>query len=92
VRGFFTHLLSTSRGVPVDVYALMFLCDFFNFLVIVFGFSSFGVSLYVYIYPLSYVTVNFQVIVSDIIERLVILSVAIWRNHTLPAVKNSNLP
>ncbi|XP_036328319.1 piezo-type mechanosensitive ion channel component isoform X2 [Rhagoletis pomonella] len=41
VRKFFTNLLSKSR-LPADVYALMFLCDFVNFFVLLFGFTAFG--------------------------------------------------
>ncbi|XP_020715968.1 piezo-type mechanosensitive ion channel component isoform X2 [Ceratitis capitata] len=41
VRKFFSNLLSKSR-LPADVYALMFLCDFVNFFVLLFGFTSFG--------------------------------------------------
>ncbi|XP_067624230.1 piezo-type mechanosensitive ion channel component isoform X8 [Eurosta solidaginis] len=41
VRKFFTNLLSKSR-LPTDVYALMFLCDFVNFFVLLFGFTAFG--------------------------------------------------
>jgi hypothetical protein len=44
VKGFFSHLLSRAQRVTADVYALMFLCDFFNFMVVIFGFASFGVS------------------------------------------------
>ncbi|XP_023706983.1 piezo-type mechanosensitive ion channel component isoform X4 [Cryptotermes secundus] len=42
VKGFFSHLLSRVQRVTADVYALMFLCDFFNFMVVIFGFASFG--------------------------------------------------
>ncbi|XP_049305887.1 piezo-type mechanosensitive ion channel component isoform X13 [Bactrocera dorsalis] len=41
VRKFFSNLLSKSR-LPADVYALMFLCDFINFFVLLFGFTAFG--------------------------------------------------
>ena len=37
-------LLEPSVRVTADVYAYMFFCDFFNFLVVIFGFASFGVS------------------------------------------------
>ncbi|KAJ9578582.1 hypothetical protein L9F63_005184, partial [Diploptera punctata] len=42
VKFFFDHLLSRAQRVTADVYALMFLCDFFNFMVVIFGFASFG--------------------------------------------------
>ncbi|PSN54799.1 hypothetical protein C0J52_01988 [Blattella germanica] len=42
VKVFFDHLLSRAQRVTADVYALIFLCDFFNFMVVIFGFASFG--------------------------------------------------
>lgn len=36
-------ILSTSGKEKTNVYAYMFLCDFFNFLLLIFGFSAFGV-------------------------------------------------
>ncbi|XP_063601150.1 piezo-type mechanosensitive ion channel component-like [Penaeus indicus] len=42
VRGFITALLHPEYQVSVDVYAYMFFCDFFNFFVLIFGFSAFG--------------------------------------------------
>ncbi|XP_063226263.1 piezo-type mechanosensitive ion channel component-like isoform X4 [Bacillus rossius redtenbacheri] len=42
VRKFFENLLAPTARVTADVYTYMFLCDFFNFLVIIFGFSAFG--------------------------------------------------
>lgn len=44
-KGFFMTLLEPSVRVTADVYAYMFFCDFFNFLVVIFGFASFGVSI-----------------------------------------------
>jgi len=40
---FFFSLVHKSR-LATDVYALMFLCDFVNFFVLLFGFTAFGVS------------------------------------------------
>lgn len=40
---FFFSLVHKSR-LATDVYALMFLCDFINFFVLLFGFTAFGVS------------------------------------------------
>lgn len=37
---------------PVDVYTFMFFCDFINFLVLLFGFTEFAVSLNVFTYDL----------------------------------------
>ncbi|XP_066947530.1 piezo-type mechanosensitive ion channel component isoform X4 [Macrobrachium rosenbergii] len=42
VRGFLNDLLNQDSQVSVDVYAYMFFCDFFNFFVLIFGFSAFG--------------------------------------------------
>ncbi|KAF4525370.1 hypothetical protein B566_EDAN014808, partial [Ephemera danica] len=42
IRGFFAQLLEPSSRVTADVYAFMFICDFFNFMVVIFGFASFG--------------------------------------------------
>ncbi|XP_075212450.1 piezo type mechanosensitive ion channel component isoform X3 [Lycorma delicatula] len=41
-HGFFKSLLEPSIRVTTDVYAYMFFCDFFNLLVVIFGFASFG--------------------------------------------------
>jgi len=40
---FFEQLIDSSSRVNADVYTYMFLCDFFNIFVVVFGFSAFGV-------------------------------------------------
>nr|XP_014270454.1 piezo-type mechanosensitive ion channel component isoform X3 [Halyomorpha halys] len=40
----FVILLKPTGKVTDDVYAYMFFCDFFNFLVVIFGFASFGSS------------------------------------------------
>ncbi|XP_053604167.1 piezo-type mechanosensitive ion channel component isoform X3 [Plodia interpunctella] len=39
---FFKRMLAPGARVTADVYAYMFLCDFFNFLVVIFGFAAFG--------------------------------------------------
>ncbi|KAK9510545.1 hypothetical protein O3M35_005299 [Rhynocoris fuscipes] len=39
---FFSTLLESKGRVTTDVYAYMFFCDFFNFLVVIFGFAAFG--------------------------------------------------
>lgn len=39
---FIRQLLDPTSRVAADVYSLMFLCDFFNFFVILIGYSSFG--------------------------------------------------
>jgi hypothetical protein len=44
IRQFFKQILNLEYKVKVDVYSYMFMCDFFNFLVVIFGFASFGVS------------------------------------------------
>ncbi|XP_055681362.1 piezo-type mechanosensitive ion channel component isoform X3 [Lutzomyia longipalpis] len=41
-RIFFGQLLDRSSRVSADVYAYMFFCDFINFMVVLFGFTSFG--------------------------------------------------
>ncbi|KAK6619398.1 hypothetical protein RUM44_003780, partial [Polyplax serrata] len=41
-KNFFSQLLDTGCRLSADVYAYMFICDFFNFLVVLFGFSAFG--------------------------------------------------
>ncbi|XP_054723460.1 LOW QUALITY PROTEIN: piezo-type mechanosensitive ion channel component 2-like [Uloborus diversus] len=42
VKMFFYHLLYPEYRVTVDVYALMFFCDFINFFIVVFGYWAFG--------------------------------------------------
>ncbi|CAB3377428.1 Hypothetical predicted protein [Cloeon dipterum] len=42
IMQFFATLLEPSSRVTADVYAFMFMCDFFNFMVVIFGFASFG--------------------------------------------------
>lgn len=39
---FFRHVLDTPYKVQTDVYVWMFLCDFINFLVLIYGFWAFG--------------------------------------------------
>ncbi|XP_011312853.1 piezo-type mechanosensitive ion channel component 1 isoform X3 [Fopius arisanus] len=41
-QNFFANILSSDGKEKTNVCAYMFLCDFFNFLLIIFGFSSFG--------------------------------------------------
>lgn len=41
-RNFFANILSPEGKEKTNVYAYMFLCDFFNFILIIFGFSAFG--------------------------------------------------
>uniref|UniRef100_A0AAG5DE22 Piezo-type mechanosensitive ion channel component n=1 Tax=Anopheles atroparvus TaxID=41427 RepID=A0AAG5DE22_ANOAO len=42
LKAFFVQLLDRQSRKTADVYGYMFLCDFINFFVILFGFSSFG--------------------------------------------------
>uniref|UniRef100_A0A182PCF5 Piezo-type mechanosensitive ion channel component n=1 Tax=Anopheles epiroticus TaxID=199890 RepID=A0A182PCF5_9DIPT len=42
LKAFFVQLLDRQSRKSTDVYGYMFLCDFINFFVILFGFSSFG--------------------------------------------------
>lgn len=39
---FFQHVLDTPYKVQTDVYTWMFLCDFINFLILIYGFWAFG--------------------------------------------------
>lgn len=43
IRGFFWDILHTQYRAATDVYALMFLADVVDFIIIVFGFWAFGV-------------------------------------------------
>lgn len=43
VTDFFNKLIDSKSRIADDVYAYMFFCDFLNIIVIIFGFSSFGV-------------------------------------------------
>lgn len=43
VKSFFNQLLDRQSRKTADVYGYLFLCDFINFFVILFGFSAFGV-------------------------------------------------
>lgn len=40
---FFRKLLTMANRVSADVYTYIFLCDFINFFVLLFGFTAFGV-------------------------------------------------
>ncbi|XP_076169043.1 piezo type mechanosensitive ion channel component isoform X2 [Ptiloglossa arizonensis] len=42
MKHFFVQILSPTGKEKTNVYAYMFLCDFFNFLLLIFGFSAFG--------------------------------------------------
>ncbi|CAL1685708.1 unnamed protein product [Lasius platythorax] len=42
VKNFFEIIISPAGKEKTNVYAYMFLCDFFNFLLLIFGFSAFG--------------------------------------------------
>ncbi|XP_025831153.1 piezo-type mechanosensitive ion channel component [Agrilus planipennis] len=42
IKKYFRLLLDPTSRVAADVYSYMFLCDFFNFFVILIGYSSFG--------------------------------------------------
>jgi hypothetical protein len=39
---FFHQMTESTYNATVDVYAPMFLCDFINFFIVVFGYQSFG--------------------------------------------------
>ncbi|KAL3280583.1 hypothetical protein HHI36_003816 [Cryptolaemus montrouzieri] len=41
-RAFFIQLIQPTSRVSADVYSYMFLCDFFNFFVLLLGYTSFG--------------------------------------------------
>lgn len=49
-KKFFQQLIDPTSRVATDVYSYMFLCDFFNFFVILIGYSSFGVSIGVVVF------------------------------------------
>lgn len=42
IHNFFRQLRDPTSRVAADVYSYMFLCDFYNFFVILIGYSSFG--------------------------------------------------
>lgn len=44
LRHFFRDILHTKYRAATDVYALMFLADVVDFIIIIFGFWAFGVS------------------------------------------------
>lgn len=44
LRRFFHDILHTKYRAATDVYALMFLADVIDFIIIIFGFWAFGVS------------------------------------------------
>lgn len=43
IKLFFDHVLNTPNKVPTDVYTGMFICDFINFLILIYGFWAFGI-------------------------------------------------
>ncbi|XP_071635421.1 piezo-type mechanosensitive ion channel component isoform X5 [Temnothorax longispinosus] len=42
MKSFFKRIIDPAGKEKTNVYAYMFLCDFFNFLLLIFGFSAFG--------------------------------------------------
>lgn len=59
IKFFFDNILSSEGKEKTNVYAYMFLCDFFNFVLIIFGFSAFGVSnIYSSYSILNFITLN----------------------------------
>lgn len=46
IRQFFYNLIHPDYSAVTDVYVLMFLADTVDFIIIVFGFWAFGVSLW----------------------------------------------
>ncbi|XP_011063270.1 PREDICTED: piezo-type mechanosensitive ion channel component 2 isoform X6 [Acromyrmex echinatior] len=42
IKNFFKKIIDPASKEKTNVYAYMFLCDFFNFLLLIFGFSAFG--------------------------------------------------
>ncbi|KAG5319735.1 PIEZO protein, partial [Pseudoatta argentina] len=42
MKNFFKKIIDPASKEKTNVYAYMFLCDFFNFLLLIFGFSAFG--------------------------------------------------
>ncbi|KYM80686.1 Protein PIEZO1 [Atta colombica] len=42
IKNFFKRIIDSTGKEKTNVYAYMFLCDFFNFLLLIFGFSAFG--------------------------------------------------
>lgn len=44
VQGFFQALVSSDNRFPQDLYAPMFICDAICFVIVIFGYSAFGVS------------------------------------------------
>ncbi|XP_018376710.1 PREDICTED: piezo-type mechanosensitive ion channel component isoform X3 [Trachymyrmex cornetzi] len=42
IKNFFKRIIDPAGKEKTNVYAYMFLCDFFNFLLLIFGFSAFG--------------------------------------------------
>lgn len=46
LRNYFYNVLHTKYRAATDVYALMFLADVVDFVIIIFGFWAFGVSFY----------------------------------------------
>lgn len=45
MKNFFERIISPAGKEKKNVYAAMFLCDFFNFLLLIFRFSAFGVNI-----------------------------------------------
>lgn len=48
-KAFYRQLVDRRSRKTADVYTFIFMCDFVNFFVILFGFSSFGVSLKIFV-------------------------------------------
>lgn len=57
---FFKRLLKLANRVSADVYVYIFLCDFINFFVLLFGFTSFGVSLFLLLFEVLNFNIKFS--------------------------------
>lgn len=76
MKYFFMRIIDPAGKEKTNVYAYMFLCDFFNFLLLIFGFSAFGVStweksfakLLIIIFIIIYINDNINVIHSLILD------------------------
>lgn len=77
VREFYGRMVDPTSRVKADVYAYMFMCDFFNFMVVIFGFSAFGVCLY-FLFDFSF---KFQRIVINVDK--ILDTTGRWRRSSL---------